>query len=205
VYNINPGKLGQVQNVDQNSTENTNVYNGYDASMNVRFGQGGNLLAGMSSGLTRLQTCQVADPNKLQYCDQTLYDIPWNKQFKLSGSYTIPYGIAVGAVVQSSPGQMRTINSVVTRAVVPTLTVSSVTAPLNAPGTLYLPRLNQLDLKFSKTIRYRTARIQPELGIFNVTNSNVVLLENNTFGPSLNNVQQILDGRFVRFGIQVDF
>jgi hypothetical protein len=85
------------------------------------------------------------------------------------------------------------------------LTLSSVTESLSAPGTLYYPRLNQLDLKFSKAIKYRTTKIEPQIGFFNALNAPAILTQNNTFGSSLNQVQQVLDGRVVRVGMQIDF
>ena len=93
----------------------------------------------------------------------------------------------------------------VSRAQVPNLTLSSVTVPLTRPGEEYLPRLNQLDVKLLKNIRYRTLRMRPEIGIFNLTNTATVLAQNNSFGPNLDRVQAIVDGRVVRVGIQVDF
>ena len=77
--------------------------------------------------------------------------------------------------------------------------------PLTAPGEEYLPRLNQLDLKFGKSFSFRGRSIQPQLGIFNVTNAGTVLAQNNSFGPTLGRVQSILDGRVVRLSVQVDF
>jgi hypothetical protein len=206
--------VGQVLSVDLNSDQNTTVYNGADASVNLRFGQGGSLLAGIASGLSRSRTCQTDDPNGVvesglfigsRFCDQGDFDIPFDKNFKLAGSYPMPWGISMSAVFQSVPGAPRTITWVVGRAQVPTLTLSSVTVRLSAPGESYLPRLNQLDLKFSKTVRYQRLKMQPQIGIFNVTNSATVLNANNSFGPSLNSVTSIVDGRVVRLGVQVDF
>jgi hypothetical protein len=48
-------------------------------------------------------------------------------------------------------------------------------------------------------------KIQPQIGIFNATNEDTVLSQNNSFGPTLGRVQSILDGRVVRLGVQVDF
>ena len=213
IYNLNPAKLGQVSNYDTNSAENRRVYNGFDISLNVRFGQGGSLLAGFSSGLTRERTCQVDDPNGnvaggasgLRFCDQGEFDIPFDKNFKLAGSYPLPWGIAASAVFQSVPGLPRTLTYVVSAAQVPNLTVSSVTVALTQPGETYLPRLNQLDFKVTKSIRYRTVRVRPEVGIFNVTNTATVQAQNNSFGPNLDRIQAILDGRVIRLGVQVDF
>jgi hypothetical protein len=205
IYNLDPAKVGQVRSVDQNSDRNSNVYNGFDVSMNARFGRGGTLIAGMSSGLGRSDSCEVEDPNSLRFCDQSGLAIPFDKNFKLAGSYPLPWDISASAVFQSVPGLPRNITYVVTRVQVPALTLSSVTVPLSAPGEEYLPRLNQLDVKFGKTLRYRTTRIQPQLGIFNVTNEATVLSQNNSFGPALDRVQSILDGRVVRLSVQIDF
>jgi hypothetical protein len=208
VYNIRPDRIGAAYTdlVDFTSSDNDETYNGFDVTGTLRLGQGANFTAGMASGLSRTATCEVDDPNQLLFCDQNAYDVPWNKQFKFSGSYTIPrVGVAASAVLQSTPGLMRTITYVVSRAQVPSLTLSSVTVSLNEPGTSYLERLNLLDLKFSKNFKYRALRLQPSVAIFNVTNSAAIIQLNNRFGPSLDQVQQIVDGRFVRFGVQVDF
>lgn len=205
IYNLNPLKQGLVTNVESNSGENRMVYKGFDVSLNARFGAGGTLIAGVSSGLTRNRTCQVDDPNNLRFCDQGELEIPFDKNFKLAGSYPLPWNISASAVFQNVPGLPRNITYIVTRTQVPQLTLSSVTVPLTAAGEEYLPRLNQLDLKFGKTFRYRARSIQPQLGIFNVTNEATVLAQNNSFGPTLGRVQSILDGRVVRLSLQVDF
>ena len=59
IYNLDPAKNGLVSNFDTNSTENRRVYNGFDISLNARFGQGGSLLAGFSSGLIRERTVRL--------------------------------------------------------------------------------------------------------------------------------------------------
>jgi hypothetical protein len=205
IYNLSPAKQGRVTSVEANSGDNRMVYNGFDVSINTRFGAGGTLIAGVSSGLTRNRSCQVDDPNNLRFCDQHQLDIPFDKNFKLAGSYPLPWKITASAVFQSVPGLARNITYVVTRTQVPTLTLSSVTVPLSAPGEQYLSRLNQLDLKFGKTFTFRGRTVQPQLGIFNATNAATVLAQNNSFGPTLDRVQSILDGRVVRLSVQVDF
>jgi hypothetical protein len=207
VYNLASGKVGQVNNFDVNATEDTTLYNGYEFTLTARFGQGGNLTTGMASGKTLIKSCDagVSNPNVLLFCDQTQFDVRFRTNFKLAGSYPLPWGISAGMVVQSTPGAARQITYLVNRTVVPQLTLSSVTVNVNEPGSLYLDRLNQLDLRFSKTIRYRDTRIQPQVGIFNVTNSATILTQNNSFGPALDQVRKVLDGRLVKVGVQVDF
>jgi hypothetical protein len=191
VYNLKPQFNGLVQNVDQNTPTDTNRYQGYEIGVSARFGRGGTLLAGLASGRTRNQACDVEDPNRLRFCDQTAFDMPWLTQGKISGSYPLPWDISASMVFQSLPGTPRTVTYTVTRAVVPTLTLSSVSATLSKPGTLYTDRLNQVDLKFSKAIHYRRTKIVPEVGIFNAGNVATVLSQNNAYGPLLNNVQSV--------------
>ena len=118
IYNLNPAKFGQVSNYDTNSDENRRVYNGFDISLNARFGQGGSLIAGFSSGLTqgaqlpgrRPEGNVAGGASGLRFCDQGEFDIPFDKNFKLAGSYPLPWGIAASAVFQSVPGLPRTVH-----------------------------------------------------------------------------------------------
>ena len=52
-------------------------------------------------------TCQTEDPNNLAFCDQSASDIPMYTQFKLNGSYQLPWKISVAASVQSYNGDAR--------------------------------------------------------------------------------------------------
>jgi hypothetical protein len=205
IYNLNSNKVGAVNNFDTSSNENTRRYDGYDITLNTRFGHGGTLLTGFSSGLTKSRTCQVSNPNSLLFCDQNEFDVPFQSQFKAAGSYPLPWDVLVSGVFQSVAGNERSITYIVTRADLPQLTVSSITIPLLPPGSEYYDRLNQLDLRLAKNFRFGNKKIMPQVDIFNVTNSATVLSQVNTFGPSLDQVRTILDGRIVRLGVMVEF
>jgi hypothetical protein len=162
-------------------------------------------LGGTSTGRTRSVTCDVEDPNNLRFCDQTQYDVPFQTQFKVAGTYALPYGIRLGASLQSQPGTERIINYAVVRSILPTLTQTSVNVRLNEPGSEYNDRLNQLDITLSKSFRNRGLDVRPELSVFNVLNANPVLVQINTYGPSLGNVTTILSPRALRLGVNVKF
>ena len=49
----------------------------------------------------------MEDPNFLNYCDQSQYDIPMYTQFKLNGSYNLPWKFMISASVQSYNGDAR--------------------------------------------------------------------------------------------------
>jgi hypothetical protein len=89
--------------------------------------------------------------------------------------------------------------------VAPTLTSASVTVPLVAPGTEFLPRLNQLDLSFAKNFQVGSYRLQGQVDLFNVGNANYVTAYRSTnFGTAAyQQPSSVLQGRMIRLGMQV--
>lgn len=89
--------------------------------------------------------------------------------------------------------------------VVPNMTEASITVPLVAPGTEFLPRMNQFDLSFAKWFDLGRARLQGQVDVFNVFNDNTVLgVQTTNFGTAA--YQQpngILNGRTMRLGLQL--
>ncbi len=106
IYNLNPAKATAFNVLDQNSDQNSRVYTGFDVSFQTR-AKGLNLFGGFSAGHQITNTCQVEDPNFLNYCDQNQYDIPMYNQFKLNGSYNLPWKLQIAASVQSYNGDAR--------------------------------------------------------------------------------------------------
>ena len=101
VYSIAPAKLGVIDNVRYNSTENGREYHGVDLSFNARLRNGTQLQGGVTTGKLHEHMCQVDDPNSLRYRDATY---PFLTQFKFSGTYPLVYGFRVSGSFQSLPG-----------------------------------------------------------------------------------------------------
>jgi len=102
-----------VQNVDSNDSSVTQKYDAWEFNFNARLPGGGRLFGGSATDRTIANTCSAAatNPNFLitiggvNYCDQSHSGIPWRTQFKLAGSYPLPwYGIQVAASFQALPG-----------------------------------------------------------------------------------------------------
>ena len=74
---------------------------------------------------------------------------------------------------------------------------------------LYEPRLQQLDLRFSRVFRLKgTARVRGNFDVYNLFNVSSVLNENTRYSIQNNqwqNVLQVLGGRLVKIGAQLDF
>jgi hypothetical protein len=176
-----------------------------DTNFNLRFPGGAAVAGGVSMGRTITEVCQVENQNCLRFCDQSQYDMPLLTTVKISGAYPLPFGVRVAGVLQSLPGSERAITYQVTRALLPSLTAASVNVRLNEPGTVYNDRVNQVDFTVSRSFKRGDFDVRPEAAFFNMFNANPVTSIVNTFGPSLNNVNAVLNPRLIRLGVTVKF
>jgi len=203
VYNLNPAFLGKVNELDTVS-DNAKTFNAIDLSIQARLPHGASLGAGTSTGRQVAATCQVTDPNSLQYCDENGY-IPFRTQFKMNGILPLPYDIRVSGIFQSTLGAEFITQYRVDRTVLPTLTQSFVNVRLTEPGSRYYDRINQLDFSVAKTFKFKNIQVSPQVDLFNALNAAPVLTGNTTFGSSLGNVLSVLNARLIRFGVQAKF
>ena len=79
-------------------------------------------------------------------------------------------------------------------------------------GDLYVERLNQLDVRFSKIFRYAATRTAINFDLYNVLNDNSVIAENSTYNPppvtpgaGWRTPQSILLPRLFKISAQLDF
>jgi hypothetical protein len=85
------------------------------------------------------------------------------------------------------PGNSASLGCVVGSRVVPSQLTASFAVPLDQPGTLLTPRVNQLDLSFSKRLSFGHVKIDPKLDIFNALNSDDYFsVRSTTFTPVSN-------------------
>ena len=235
VYNLNPAKSTAVNILDANSN-NSRVYEGYDVNFNSRM-QGLTVFGGINMGRTVANTCQVDDPNYLRFCDWSQESIPFYTQFKVSGSYMLPWALQVSGSLQSYPGDARNssmdfvtwgTNNATTSGTIPaidpslrtvwnldratfnrltgaTLTQSALNINLTPPGTKFLDRQNQLDIRFKRLFRVRKLTLEAQADAYNALNTGVALTRVQTFGNSLDRPASILQGRLIRLGLQARF
>jgi hypothetical protein len=89
--------------------------------------------------------------------------------------------------------------------VIPNLTIGSLTVPLVAPGTEFLPRLNQLDLSLAKWFQLGRTRIQGQFDVFNAFNKNTDLSYRSANATTAAYLvpASVLQGRQIRLGMQM--
>jgi len=97
-----------VTNVDSNDSSLTQKYDGFEVNFTARLPHGGRLFGGSATDRTVANVCSSAatNPSLLNYCDQSQSGIPWRTQFKLAGTYPLPWGVYVSGSFQALPGYL---------------------------------------------------------------------------------------------------
>jgi hypothetical protein len=230
LYKINPALIGKGSPlIDRNSPNNYRAYNGIEGSFMARIRGGAQVFGGFlfarqlsnlcdsSDGTATITFAQASDPNYNIYCDQSQFDIPFRTQVKLGGTYPLPHGVNVSGTFQSYPGT-RNYGSGATNfdylqqtyivpAAVLTPGQATETVNLNTPGSLYLPRWNQLDLRFARKFKLPNGRgtWQIQADVFNVLNAHPVLAVATNYGSALGQATQALQPRILTLGAQLHF
>jgi len=232
LYDVNPSVSGQVNNLQTLASKYGKEYqyfNGLDLTVNLRTQGGFTFQGGTSTGQNVADACDVrANLPEVNtgigaglvgstvsmtspYC-HVAYG--WLTQLRGLGTYTIQkIDAQVSAIFQSKPGALLAANFAVPAADIarslgraPSGNVTNVTINLVEPGAMYGDRVNQLDFRFAKMLRFGGSRTMVSLDLYNTLNSNPVLTYNNTYaGPGGTWLQanSILTGRLVRISAEL--
>jgi carboxypeptidase family protein len=235
LFDINPTAFGSVRTLVTRAAtfgKQTEVYNGIEAGMTRRFGRGGLLVGGFSTGRTVTNNCDAqtdtpapavagTQPSWIgdtRYCEQTM---PWRgqTQYKFNGSYPLPWGLQVSGVFQNLPGlPIQASRSFTNAEIQPSLGRSlgscrglatcTATVTINnliEPNTFFEKRLTQVDVRLTKILTVEGARVQGMFDVYNAFNANTILSMVTTYGPTWLRPSRILGGRTFKVGAQVDF
>jgi carboxypeptidase family protein/TonB-dependent receptor-like protein len=113
VYDVTSAFASATTNVDTNDNGLTQPYSAFEFNFNARLPRGARIFGGTATDRTIANSCNAAatNPNFLltiggvNYCDQSNSGIPWRTQFKLAGTFPLPwYGIVVSGSYQGLPG-----------------------------------------------------------------------------------------------------
>jgi hypothetical protein len=220
LYDVKPAKFGQTQNyatLAKNYGGQTQMYNGFLTTVSAR--PTGNLTMqfGMNLGNTHFDTCNLRealpeiaplDP----YCE-------WSTgvEARITGlaSYVVPkVNALVAATFRSDQGERLEANrGFAVAEIAPTLGRSlsggarNATVNLIEPGSMYGDRLNVLDMRFAKVLRFGRTRTNLGFDVYNILNRNPVITNNFAFvsGGTWLRPNSILSARFAKFSAVVDF
>jgi hypothetical protein len=230
LYTLNPAKVGAAtDNLLTASTQNKSTYNGVEFTANLRRDKfiffGGvttdRLITSNCDGSSATDGTSGRDnPNGLRFCDSVRATAGqpagiFRTTVKASAAYSFPYDVQLSGSFTSIPGPAVAANLTVTSAIAGrpiignTAGLTSVDVNLVQPNSLFLDRQNRLDLRVGKGFRFGQRKIQAFADIFNVLNAATALSVNQRYAAAGTNAwltpTTIMDGRYVRFGVQVSF
>lgn len=222
LYDIVPAKFGLAENLVTQAShygKQSEVYDGFDATLTARFGQGGLVTGGLSTGRTVTDNCAVLiDSPDNRFCN-TVLPFKGQTQLKMSGAYPLPGDVQVSVTYQDLPGLPSAASFVASNAqILPSLgrnlgqcgaaatcTATVTIANLFEPNTLYEQRIRQMDIRLTKSFRVGRANVVGMLDAYNALNASPVLAMNTRYGPSWLQPQQILAGRLFKVGSRITF
>jgi hypothetical protein len=182
-----------------------------DVNVTMRAWNGLTLQGGTSTGRNVTDECDVIidNPSK-RNCREVL---PFQTRASGFASYTIPkVDVLVSGTFQSRPGSQISANLVVSSATIARTLgrplsggTANVTVNLLDPGQMYNERINQIDLRIAKVLRFGGRRANIGLDLYNALNTSAVLSSNGTFGNSWLRPQSVIAARFMKLSTQIDF
>ena len=231
IPNLNPAKFGvparNFVTLSSNYGKQIEHWNGMDFNLSARLAGGLLVQGGVSTGKTVTDNCEISAQlpeiqtnatiftiantaiQPQQYCNQ---DSGWVTQVKWLGTYTVPkVALLVSAAFQSAAGSTLAANYNAPNAVVaPSLGrplsggAANATVNLVNPGSLYGDRINQLDLRIGKVVKFGGSKASLNLDLYNLTNADIVLGESSDFAI-WRRPTQLQTARFAKISAQFDF
>lgn len=211
--------LSGTQTVITNDPKQKQTYRGVEFTLNKRFTDRWQALAGYTYSRTKIRDISVtADPNDfINTTGPLAEDRP--HQLKISASYMLPHEVYVAGNyrLQSGPPVTRQVNAPLS------FGGGSVNIFVEPRGSHRLDPLRTIDLRAAKTFRLGAGReVEANVDVFNLTNASTVWEVRTLSGRinvrqagdptgTVNNIPQflsptqILAPRIVRFGVAVRF
>ncbi|MBA3269069.1 MAG: hypothetical protein H0T71_01050, partial [Acidobacteria bacterium] len=216
----------------------TNLFQGFDVNLEGRFRNGAFLRAGILAQSRTFDNCNLlaagldatvaaAAQGTEQYADGTNgchREYGYRPDAKISGAYTLPYGIQLAGTYQYSRGVQAggaggtsigaswpVVNAVANPMIGRNFTgVAFRTVQLIRDGLLYGDHdLSQLDMRLGKRFDVGRARLRLDFDVYNVLNSSWPYTVSGTYGTAATNQwlrpTNVLQSRFFKLGGQLSF
>jgi Carboxypeptidase regulatory-like domain/TonB dependent receptor-like, beta-barrel len=210
VYNLQPAFRTARNIIRDNEPVLDTEYKGVEFTAAKRFSRNWQMVAGLTFGKNEggLGGADLNDPNNTLY-PRGIIGNDSEVAFRLSGSYRLPWEFSVAGSVIANTGYPYVSSYNVTPAVASaagvTLTRTGQTVSLSERGEERLPTVAMGDVRFSRTFRFGSRRITPQLDVFNLSNVDTVVDLQNAVGGTYLDPRTIISPRIIRVGFSLDF
>jgi len=221
LYNVVASKFGQTSN---NVTDAGNFgkqyssYNGFLVNFSARAMKGLTLQGGVNTGRTITDNCDIrAALPELQPVNAYCHNDPgFITKGNVIASYIIPrVDVLIASTFRTDQGAPLQANwnaptaTVVNPALRRTISGGATTLAVNIlePGAQWGDRVNELDFRFGKILRFGRMRMNAGIDVYNILNQAAILTYNQTFVPGGTWLAptSVLSPRFFKVSAQIDF
>jgi len=233
LYDVVPQKSGVFDNYRTyapNYGDMYQIYNGMDVNVNARLRSGLQFQAGSSTGERVTDYCDIrsklpgqtgtfstgSEVPAYSMVNPSCHFAPGiTTRITAAGSYTVPkIDVLLSGAFQSSPGIPLMANYTIPASDIaqalgrpPSGNVTNVTINLLAPEDVRAERVNQLDWRIGKILRFGRQRATISVDLFNALNSDAILTYNQAFipGGAWLVPMTVLTARTTKLTLQWDF
>ena len=220
LYNVSNAKAGQTNSFttwSRNFGSQTSMYNGVLVNVSARMRNGLTIQGGVNSGATVTDNCEIrGDLPEISPTGPYCRDDP-GLITRVTGlaAYTVPkIEVLVSGTFRSDQGTPLQANWVVSSAEAAKSLgrplsggAPNVTVNLIEPGVLWGDRVNVIDLRLAKILRFGRTRTNVGVDFYNLFNSSAVLNYNQAYNPvgTWLTPTTVVSGRFAKISASFDF
>ncbi len=210
------------QTLDTKIAKQTQGADSISVNLTARPRNGLTLQGGFNTANTHSDSCalrallpEIALLNP--YCDNST---GWITRYTAISTYTVPkIDVLISGTLRSDQGGSLAANWAAPNSATVGLNRAfagvagnTVTVNLIEPGTLYGDRVNEINLRFAKVVRFAGSRSNIGVDLFNAFNAAPVLTYNQSFSPTVTSgtaawlrPTSVLQARYVKVSAQIDF
>src|SRR5262245_57775888 len=220
LYNVVASGFGRTSNRitrAENFGTQYQSFNGMLISYSARIRNGLTLQGGVNSGVTVTDSCAIREAlPETNPANPYCHNAPgWVTGMRTVGAYTVPkIDVLLAGTFRSDQGAPLQANynvpvAVLSAALGRPANIAGTVQAINliAPGEVWGDRINEIDFRVAKVLRFGRTRTNVGVDIFNLINSNRTLTYNQTYSPTGTwlTPQSVLSPRFVKVSAQIDF
>ena len=214
LYSLSPALVGKSNYLVTNIPAlNNNNYNGVEFSANKRLSHRWQLLAGFTiqrekgtyfyGSSDEALSDDFNNPNFDINRKNAYLNLDSTYVFKVDSTYQLPFGISTSVNFQHYTGFPILPTQVFSG---PELAQKTVSVILQPAGVSRLPSVNLLDLRIARSFVFKDRyRLEPLVDLFNLTNSQTVVSEVTSYGPSYLRPSNTVNPFIARIGMKFNF